>query len=82
MNGTTERSVIDEILLAIENLDSKARQELYRRLKSQQKATDEAVRRAMKYRGVAKHYWGEDAQTYINQMRSDDRCERAMAFRC
>ncbi len=64
---------LNRILSEIQDLDTQEKLHLYRELQKGIRREEDALQRAMKYRGVAKHYWGDDAQDYISQMRSDDR---------
>jgi hypothetical protein len=73
MANESVSSDVERILQEIDKLDSRSRQELYRQLKGKRRSSEEAMQRAMKYRGVAKHYWGKDAQEYVNQIRDNDR---------
>ncbi|MBI5471538.1 MAG: hypothetical protein HY961_04245 [Ignavibacteriae bacterium] len=73
MADNATQSEINRLLGEIEKLDVDAQDKLYMQLKKRRRSREEALVRAMKYCGIAPHYWGEDAQDYINRMRSDDR---------
>ncbi len=66
-------SRVKMVLEEITHLAPEEAEQVYNELSKRMKRAERAVEILEKYRGRGAGVWGEDAQEYINTLRTDDR---------
>lgn len=62
------------ILKEIESLDVEEQDEVLQFLLKKNNQNEKVKGLLKKYKGRGQNVWQEDAQSYVNQLREDDRC--------